>query len=109
MSNCTSQIIEMASLITHNSIMDLWYKDIKDATHITSIIQSHLIMQRKIQILIQACSTKPLISNHTERTPEYGKHITHWLKGSICSDTTKCDTFYPNIHIYIISYMKMQN
>ena len=66
--------------------------DIKDASHITSIIQSHLFMQRKIKLIIQACSTKALISNHTEHTPEYGKHITHWPKGSTCSDTTKCGT-----------------
>ncbi|KAH1250015.1 hypothetical protein HKD37_05G013109 [Glycine soja] len=51
--------------------------DIKDARHITSIIQSHLIMQKKIQIIIQACLTEELISNHTERTPKYGKHIAH--------------------------------
>jgi len=51
--------------------------DIKDATHIASIIQSHLIMQRQLQLIIQACSTKASISNHTKRTPEYDKNITH--------------------------------
>ena len=55
-------------------------------------------MLEKITILIQACSTKVLVSNHTEYTPEYGKHIAHWPKGSTCFDTTKCDTLYP-IHI----------
>ena len=75
--------------------------NIKDATHITSIIQSHVIMLMKIQLIIQACSTKLLISNHTECTPEYDKHITHWSKGSTCSDTTKCDTLYL-IHICTI-------
>jgi len=67
--------------------------------HITRIIQSHLIMQRKIQLIIQACSTKAFISNHTECTLEYGKHITHWPKGSTCFDTAKYDTLYPDIHI----------
>ena len=79
--------------------------DIKDAMHITSIIQSHLIMQRKIQLVILACSTKVFISNHTECTPEYGKHITHWPKGSTCFDTTKCDTLYPYIYVLIIKWI----
>ena len=48
--------------------------DIKDARHIQTLL------------------SKVLISNHTECTPEYDKHITHWPKGSTCSDTTKCDT-----------------
>ena len=69
--------------------------NIKDARHITNIIKSHLIMHKKIQIIIQAYSTKVLISNHTKCTPEYGKHITHWPKGLTCSDTTKRDTLYP--------------
>jgi len=64
-------------------------------THITSTIQSHLIMQRKIQLIIQACSTKAFTGNHIEHTPKYGKHITHWPKGSNCSDTTKCGILYP--------------
>ena len=67
---------------------------IKDVRHITSIIQTHLITQKKTQIIIQACSTKVLKGNHTEHTPEYGKQITHWPKGSTCSDTTKCHTLY---------------
>ena len=51
--------------------------NIEDARHITSIVQSHLVTHKKIQIIIQVCLTEVLISNHIERTPEYGKHITH--------------------------------
>ena len=80
--------------------------DIKVATHITSIIQSQLIMQRKTQLIIQACSTKAFISNHIERTPKYGKHITYWLKGSTCFYTTKCDTLY---HTHICTNIKRNN
>ena len=57
-------------------------------------------MQNKIQIIIQPCSIEVLISNHKERTLEYGKHITHWLKGSTCSNTTKCNPLPRYTYLY---------